>query len=611
MNLSTSLKKLTAFQQKKTSRVTYQWQTLLELAKLHKKSLIKANTIAVLAVITSVPVPLLMPLLVDEVLLNQPGFAVHGMQQIFPPDWQGPVLYIFALLLLTLLLRGASLVFNVIQTRLFTLTAKDITFQIRRDLLKRLQYISMADFETVGSGTVASHFITDLETIDHFIGSTISKLLVAILTVLGTSAVLLWMHWQLALFILFLNPVVIYFTTVLGKHVKHLKARENKAFEIFQQALTETLDAIGEIRANNRGKHYTNLLTNKADDIKTHASNFSWRGDAAGRLSFMVFLFGFDVFRAIAMLMVVFSDLSIGQMFAVFGYLWFMMGPVQEILNVQFSFYSAKAALGRINSLISLKEEPRYPHLTNPFENKQTVSIRMENIHFSYDNQLDVLNGVTLNIKAGEQIALVGASGGGKSTLVQALLGLYPISQGMIYFDDVPYNQIGFDTVRDNVSTVLQHPVLFNSSVRDNLCMGRELSDDDLWQALTIAQLEVTIRTLPEQLNTLVGRQGVRLSGGQRQRLAIARMVLSEPKVVIFDEATSALDSETEFQLHKAMKNFLQNRTTIIIAHRLSAVKQADHVYVFEDGMVSEQGSHESLIEQQGLYAKLYGDRQH
>tara|TARA_R110002074_G_scaffold170005_4_gene332136 strand:+ start:162398 stop:164233 length:1836 start_codon:yes stop_codon:yes gene_type:complete len=611
LNLSASLKKQTTLQKKKTNCVTYQWKTLLELSKVHKKSLLKANTIAVLAVIASVPVPLLMPLLVDEVLLNQPGFAVHGMQQIFPAEWQSPVLYIFALLLLTLLLRGASLVFNVIQTRLFTLTAKDITFQIRRDLLKRLQYISMANFETVGSGTVASHFITDLETIDHFIGSTTSKLLVAILTVLGTSAVLLWMHWQLALFILFLNPVVIYFTTVLGKRVKHLKARENKAFEIFQQALTETLDAIGEIRANNRGKHYTNLLTKKADDIKTHASNFSWRSDAASRLSFMVFLFGFDVFRAIAMLMVVFSDLSIGQMFAVFGYLWFMMGPVQEILHVQFSFYSAKAALGRINSLISLKEEPRYPHLTNPFENKQTVSIRMENIHFSYDDQLDVLNGVTLNIKAGEQIALVGASGGGKSTLVQALLGLYPISQGMIYFNDVPYDQIGFDTVRDNVSTVLQHPVLFNSSVRDNLCMGRELSDDDLWHALTIAQLEVTIRTLPEQLDTLVGRQGVRLSGGQRQRLAIARMILSKPQVVIFDEATSALDSETEFQLHKAMKNFLQNRTTIIIAHRLSAVKQADHVYVFEDGMVSEQGSHESLIEQQGLYAKLYGDRQH
>jgi ATP-binding cassette subfamily C protein len=419
------------------------------------------------------------------------------------------------------------------------------------------------------------------------------------------------MHWQLALFILFLNPVVIYFTTVLGKRVKHLKANENKAFELFQQALTETLGAIGEIRANNRSQHYTSVLTKKADNIKIHASNFSWRSDAANRLSFMVFLFGFDVFRAIAMYMVVYSDLSIGQMFAVFGYLWFMMSPVQEILNVQFSFYSAKAALGRINSLICLNDEPRYPHQINPFENKHTVSIKMEDIHFSYGNHHDVLNGVTLDIRAGEQIALVGASGGGKSTLVQALLGLYPIKQGMIYFDNIAINKIGFDTVRDNISTVLQHPILFNSSVRDNLCMGRDVKEEALWEALNIAQLKSTIKDLPQQLDTLVGRQGVRLSGGQRQRLAIARMILSKPKIVILDEATSALDSETEFQLHKAMKSFLKGRTTIIIAHRLSAVKQADHVYVFEDGKINEQGSHASLLEKKGLYAKLYGDRQH
>ncbi len=595
----------------KVAHGTYQWQTLVDMAKLHKPTLIKANLIALVAVIASVPVPLLMPLLVDEVLLNQPSIAIQIMQGMFPTDWHGPLLYIGALLLLTLLLRGTSLIFNVIHTRLFTVTAKDITFQIRKDLLTRLQYISMADFETVGSGTVATHFITDLETVDNFIGSTTSKLLVAILTVIGTSAVLLWMHWQLALFILFLNPVVIYFTTVLGKRVKHLKANENKAFEVFQQSLTETLEAISEIRANNRSKHYTALLTEKAGDIKTHASNFSWRSDAANRLSFMVFLFGFDIFRAIAMFMVVYSGLSIGEMFAVFGYLWFMMGPVQEILTIQFSFFSAEAALTRINSLICLDNEPRYPHQINPFTDKHTVSIKMENIHFSYGSSLDVLNGLTLHIKAGEQIALVGASGGGKSTLIQALLGLYPISQGMIYFDDVAIDKIGFDVVRDNLSTVLQHPVLFNSTVRDNLCMGRVVAEDELWKALSIAQLESTIKDLPKQLDTLVGRQGVRLSGGQRQRLAIARMILSKPKVVILDEATSALDSETEFQLHKAIKHFLKDRTTIIIAHRLSAVKQADHVYVFEDGMISEQGSHDSLIEKQGLYAKLYGERQH
>jgi ATP-binding cassette, subfamily C, bacterial len=590
---------------------TYRWQTLLSMAKKHRASLIKANIMAMIAVLASVPVPLLMPLLVDEVLLKQPGVAVQTIQQITPTVWHGPILYILALLLLTLLLRAISLFFNVLQSRLFTLTAKEITFQIRRHLLQRLPFISMTEFETVGSGTISSHFITDIETVDQFIGSTTSKLLVAILTVLGTSIVLLWMHWQLALFILFLNPAVIYFTTIFAKRVKHLKANENLAFEDFQQSLIETLNAIREIRAHNRSKHYTTLLIGKANTIRTRASSYSWKSDTANRLGFMVFLFGFDIFRALAMFMVVYADLSIGQMLAVFGYLWFMMGPVQEILHVQLSFFSANAALERINSLITLKDEPRYPHKVNPFKNKHSVSIQMKNIHFSYGRHKNILNGITLDIKSGDQIALVGASGGGKSTLVQALLGLYPISDGMIYFDNIPVTQIGFDTIRDNVSTVLQHPVLFNASIRDNLTMGRSLNDNELWHALSIAQLQQTIQQLPQQLDTLIGQQGVRLSGGQRQRLAIARMILSQPKVVILDEATSALDSETEFQLHKSMRSFLKDRTTIIIAHRLSAIKQAQHVYVFEDGIISEQGHHNKLIEQQGLYAKLYGEKQH
>lgn len=590
---------------------SYNWQQLAKMALSHKRMLIFANIVAIIAVFASVPVPLLMPVLVDEVLLKEPATAVNMINQFFPAEWQGPVLYISALLALTLVLRAISLVFNVIQTRWFTLIAKDVTFQVRQDLLQRLQKISMAEYETVGSGSVSSHFITDIETIDQFIGSTLSKFLVAILTVVGTSIVLLWMHWQVALFILFLNPVVIYFTTVLGKRVKHLKAYENKAFEVFQQSLTETLDAIAQIRASNRDKHYTKHLISKAQHIKKHAANYSWKSDTANRLSFMVFLFGFDVFRAIAMLMVVYSDLSIGQMFAVFGYLWFMMGPVQEILSIQYSFYSAKAALNRINELVNLKEEPQYPHIKNPFEQQNTVAIHVSNIHFSYGNNLDVLNGIELDIKAGEKVALVGASGGGKSTLVQVLIGLYPANQGMIFFNGVPINEIGLDIVRDNVSTVLQHPVLFNSTVRENLTMGHTKTDAELWEALSIAQLDYDVKQLEKQLDTVVGNQGVRLSGGQRQRLAIARMIITKPKVVIFDEATSALDSDTEFRLHKAMSQFLENRTTIIIAHRLSAVKQANHVYVFEDGLISEQGNHQTLLEQQGLYAKLYGEHQH
>jgi ATP-binding cassette subfamily C protein len=153
----------------------------------------------------------------------------------------------------------------------------------------------------------------------------------------------------------------------------------------------------------------------------------------------------------------------------------------------------------------------------------------------------------------------------------------------------------------------LQQPALFNDTVRANLTLGRDATDAQLWEALRIAQLDDTIRAQARGLETIVGRQGMRLSGGQRQRLAIARMILSNPSVVILDEATSALDTATEQKLHAAMSEFLAGRTTLIVAHRLSAVRQADHIFVFEDGGISEQGSHQQLLDQDGLYRKLYG----
>jgi ATP-binding cassette subfamily C protein len=258
--------------------------------------------------------------------------------------------------------------------------------------------------------------------------------------------------------------------------------------------------------------------------------------------------------------------------------------------------------------LPALHQEPEYRHIKNPFENKHTVGIRIEDVHFSYgSSDSDVLDGINLDIAAGDKIAMVGASGGGKSTLVQVLIGLYSARSGMIYYDGVPVTDIGLDVIRENVATVLQHPALFNDSIRTNLTMGRELDNDRLWHALEIAQLKGTVEEMQNGLDTIVGRQGIRLSGGQRQRLAIARMVLSEPKVVILDEATSALDAETEYQLHAALSDFLKDRTTLIVAHRLSAIKQASHVYVFEAGVISEQGSHRELLSQDGLYSKLYG----
>ncbi|MEJ2692365.1 MAG: ABC transporter ATP-binding protein [Candidatus Thiodiazotropha sp.] len=585
----------------------YSWNELIQMVLQHRRELVSANLIAVLGAIAAVPVPLLIPLLVDEVLLEKPGKAVSIMNALFPENWHGPALYILAILALTMSLRFVALVFGVWQTWQFTRIAKNVIYHIRRDMLLRLERISMSAYETMGSGTVASHLVTDLEAVDNFVSVTTSKFLIAALSIIGTAVVLLWINWALALFILFLNPLVIYFTTVFGRKVKQLKKRENSAFQAFQESLEETLEAIQQIRASNRERHYIRRIIDKANNIRRHSASFTWKSDAANRLSFMIFFFGFDVFRAISMFMVLWSDLTIGEMLGVYAYLWFMMGPVQEVLSIQYAYHSAQAALGRINDLLRTDLEPAYPHLHNPFAGKTTVALRLENLSFAYGDGSQVLDGVNLEVQAGEKVAFVGASGGGKTTLVQIILGLYPTRYGRILFDGVSVEEIGMDVVRDHVATVLQHPALLNDSVRINLTLGREMPDERLWQALEIAQLTKTIAAMPQGLDTQIGRFGVRLSGGQRQRLAIARMVLTEPSVVILDEATSALDTTTEGDLHRALRKFLKGRTTIIIAHRLSAVKQADRVLVFEDGRIVEEGRHEELLENQGLYTSLYG----
>jgi len=576
------------------------WAEIRRLALRHRKALVLANLVAVLATLCSVPIPLLLPLLVDEVLLGQGDTALQIMDRVLPTDWETAIGYIGLMLCATLLLRAFALIFNVLQARLFARLSKDLVYRIRIRLIERLKRIALSEYESLGGGTVAAHLVTDLETIDKFIGETLSRLLVALLSIAGTAAILVWMHWQLALLILLFNPLVIYATVQLGKRVKHLKKLENDSTSLFTQALTETLDAIQEVRAGNRQGFFLGRLGLRAREVRDYAVASQWRTDVSNRASGLLFQFGIDIFRAAAMLTVLFSDLSIGQMLAVFSYLWFMIGPVEQLLNLQYAFYAAGGALSRINQLLARADEPQYAGGQDPFAGRETVDIEVRGLCFSYQDE-PVLEGLDLSIAAGEKVAIVGASGGGKSTLVQLLLGLYQPQAGQIRFAGIEVQDIGLGTVRDNVAVVLQHPALFNDTVRANLLMGRERDDQ---------QLAETIRQLPAGLDSVVGRSGVRLSGGQRQRLAVARMVLAEPKVVILDEATSALDAATEYALHQGLNRFLQGRTTLIIAHRLSAVKQADRVLVFDEGRIAEQGDHQQLIADGGLYAKLYGHLQ-
>ncbi|WP_217516332.1 ABC transporter ATP-binding protein [Vibrio metschnikovii] len=580
---------------------------LITQVKKHQRPLLYANFIAIVATLISVPIPLLMPLMVDEVLLNQPAGGLALMDTLLPTDWQTPTGYILFTLLLVVLMRTGSQLLNIVQSRQFTRVSKTVTYQMRCKMIDKLGRISIRQYETRGSGGINAHLVTDIETIDQFIGSTLSKFLISLLTVLGTALVLLWLDWRLGLFILLVNPIVIYFSRLLGSQVKHLKKRENQAFEKFQNRLVETLDGIYQLRAANKEREFLTQLKNNADEVRANADKYAWQAEAAGRLSFLLFLLGFELFRAVAMLMVLFSDLTIGQIFAVFGYLWFMLGPVQELLGIQFSWYSAKAALARINTLLQLEEEYRPISKVNPFTQHQPVAVTLSQVNFSYDGEKKVLDELSLTIPAGKKVALVGASGGGKSTLIQLLLGAYRADSGEIYFNGERCDDIGFEIIRSQIAVVLQQPILFNDTLRHNLTLGGDYDDASLWHALEVAQLQDVTHQLSQGLDTPIGRNGIRLSGGQRQRLAIARMVLSDPKLVILDEATSALDTATEAALHRALSGFLKGRTTLIVAHRLSAVKQADLIYVLEDGRVSQIGTHGELLEQQGLYQTLYG----
>lgn len=566
--------------------------TLFTMMLRYKRELVWGNLIAILATLISIPIPLLIPLMVDEVLLKKGGAITQAIDRLTP--FHEPLLYIGIVLTVTIGLRFVFFLLSVVSQKFFITLSQELSFAIRVQALEHLKYVSMSAYERLGSGKVITHLITDIDTIEHFLGNALSKLVVSITTLIGVAVVLIWINPLFGILILIFQPLIMIVTRKISTAVGKLKKEQNRTIGELSDTLTQMCDLFGQIRASNKEGRFVSNAIDQSKHLKQSASEYGIKALFGEKYSYTLFLSGFEIFRAMGLVMVLYSDLSIGLMFGIFGYLWFMMTPVQELLSLQYAYANAKNALSRLNELLSLPCEPKNPIQPMRIETP-ALSIETKDLQFGYDENEPVLKGLNLSIQAGAKVAIIGASGSGKSTLSQLLVGFYPPTSGTILYNGIDVREIGFASIRNVVFVVLQQPLLFNETLRFNLTMGDDIGDETIYEALRIAQLEEFVANLPLGLETQVGKFGIRLSGGQRQRLSIARMVLADPKVVIFDESTSALDVHTESALFEALQAFLQAKTVIIIAHRLSTVTQADYIYVLENGTILEEGTREKL----------------
>lgn len=583
------------------------FKLLLHMMLRYKRSLFFGNVIAIMATLISIPIPLLIPLMVDEVLLKKGGKITESIDGWIA--YHEPLVYIGIVLVVTIALRFIFFILSVVSQKFFINLSQELSFTIRVRALEHLKYVSMSAYERLGSGKVITHLITDIDTIEQFLGSALSKLIVSITTLIGVAIVLIWINPLFGILILIFQPLIMIVTRKISTRVGALKKEQNRMIGELSDTLTQMCDLFGQIRASNKEERFIHSAIEQSKRLRQSASEYGIKALMGERYSYTLFLSGFEIFRALGLVMVLYSDLSIGVMFGIFGYLWFMMTPVQDLLSLQYSFANAKNALSRLNELLSLPTEPREVSSSKALSYTGALSIQTENLVFGYDEKEPVLRGINLDIASGSTVAIIGASGSGKSTLSQLLVGFYLPTSGTIFYNGVSADEIGFATIRSEVFVVLQQPLMFNDTLRFNLTMGDAIDDDEILNALRIAQLSEFVSGLPQGLDTQVGKFGIRLSGGQRQRLSIARMVLANPKVVIFDESTSALDVHTESALFNALEGFLQDKTVIIIAHRLSTVTRADYIYVLENGVILEEGTREKLEKMDGKFNRFVNDQ--
>ena len=375
-----------------------------------------------------------------------------------------------------------------------------------------------------------------------------------------------------------------------------------------QNYIMELINGMNEVKLNNCGE----MKRWEWEHLQAERYDVSVRRMSLNQLQYNGSTFINELKNIIITIMtataVIDDRMTLGMMLAIQYIIGQLNGPLMQSIQFMYTVQDARISLERLNEVHEKKEEDAM----GPYKCRELVpgaSIHIKNLTFQYDGPKSpkVLDNISLDIPYGQVTAVVGASGSGKTTLFNLLSKSYDVDNDSIFIDDVDINKLSKDSIRDNISVITQSPYLFNLSIKDNLkLVGENVKDKDIVEACKIAQIHDFIQTLPHKYNTIIGEGGVNLSGGQRQRIAIARALIKKSKIILFDEATSALDNITQKEIQKSINNISADYTIIIVAHRLSTIKECSRIYVMDKGKIVGVGTHKELLEKNKYYKQLY-----
>lgn len=506
------------------------------------------------------------------------------------------------------------MVFALIQGGLKYLSAylndwagRKITNDIKIDLFKKLVIFESKFYDQNNSGIIMSRFNSDANAASAGLLSNFKVILTMLCSALAFTCVLIYNSWQLALIAITILGIAIVPVKFIKKKVKYVSHESMKLGGKFIVTFNETVQGNKIISSYNLQNHKLKEFISRVNEgfnlSMSLTKTVSWLSPA----SFFIASIGFGIVIIFASHLLFTDQLTFGRVAAFSTALLLLYRPIKTIGNTLAGMQASFESMNRIIDILDvepeIKDKPDAISL-----NTVKDSLRFSNVWFEYDKDIPVLKGINFDINAGQSVALIGNSGGGKTTIANLIPRFYDIKEGSITIDGIDIRVIQMESLRQNISVVFQDNFLFSGTLRENILLGKfNATKEEINKAVKDAYLDEFVAELPDGLNTEIGERGIRLSGGQKQRLAIARAMVKNAPVVILDEATSALDNKSEAIVQKALDKLMENKTVIVIAHRLSTIKNADKIVVINDGQIVELGTHKELINiPNGNYKALY-----